>query len=204
MESISQSQELIRKAQGGDRQAFEILVSSSRDAIDRFVRLRVGSHLRNRVEIEDVYQTTIWRALESIDRFQWQGEGSFRRWLQGIAERVILKLARNQRRSPLLYVETERPSEEVSPSRSLIREERFVRFEEALGRLSEDHRRVIMLARIEGLSVPEIAKRMGRSSNAVVHLLSRALGKLKNAFGDTESFHLPPRSIRERGAHDEY
>ena len=53
------------------------------------------------------------------------------------------------------------------------------------------------LARIEGLRIAEIAERMGRSRNAVAHLLSRALAKLKDTFGDTESFHLPACSLDE-------
>ena len=67
MDSISQSQELVRKDQSGDRHAFNALTSDCREAIDRFVRLPVGSHLRDSVQIEDVLQTTLSRALESIE-----------------------------------------------------------------------------------------------------------------------------------------
>ena len=47
--------------------------------------------------------------------------------------------------------------------------------EQAMERLSEDHREVIMLVRIEGLPAAEVAKRMNRSENAIHLLLGRAL-----------------------------
>jgi RNA polymerase sigma factor (sigma-70 family) len=45
-------------------------------------------------------------------------------------------------------------------------------------RLTEDHREVILLMKIEGLSAKEIGERMNRSENAVHLLLSRALKRL--------------------------
>jgi hypothetical protein len=39
---------------------------------------------------------------------------------------------------------------------------------------------------------------MGRSPDAVTHLLLRALDKLRESFGDTESLHLPPRSLEDQ------
>ena len=48
----------------------------------------------------------------------------------------------------------------------------------------------------------EVAKRMNRSRQAVRQMLWRALLKLKAAFGDTESLHLPQRSLKEDGSSD--
>jgi RNA polymerase sigma factor (sigma-70 family) len=50
--------------------------------------------------------------------------------------------------------------------------------EEALERLSEDHREVILMTKIEGLAAKEVGERMGRSENAIHLLLSRALKRL--------------------------
>ena len=196
-------QDLLRRAQDGDQGAFEVLVNESRDEIARYVRLRVGAHLRERVDVEDVLQETFAGALQSVARFDWRGDRSFVRWLQGISEHVILKLANKNRRDPLFYVEADAPSEDVSPSRSMRRGERFDRLEEALNSLSPDHREVIILARLKGLRMAEVAERMNRSPNAAVQLLSRALASLRAAFGDTESLHLPPWNLNEGGGRDE-
>ena len=57
-----------------------------------------------------------------------------------------------------------------------------------------------LLARIDGLSIEEVARRMNRSPNAVSHILLRALRKLRESLGDTESLHLPDRRFaREEG-----
>ena len=58
----------------------------------------------------------------------------------------------------------------VSPSRALRRHERLDRLQEALDSLSPDHRQVIVLARLKGLRIKEIAERMDRSPNAVALL----------------------------------
>ena len=51
------------------------------------------------------------------------------------------------------------------------------------------------MARVEGLKVKEIAVRMNRSEDAVHKLLARALLRLKESFGDTESLNLPNRFL---------
>ena len=64
------------------------------------------------------------------------------------------------------------------PVTAADRKDRLELLEEALTRLSEDHREVVLLTRIEGLTVREVAERMGRTENAVHLLLGRALKRL--------------------------
>ncbi len=87
---------------------------------------------------------------------------------------------------------------ETSPSKNVRRNERFDRLENALNNLSDDHRKVIVLARIERLGINDVARRMNRSANAVKKLLARALLELRQSFGDTESLHLPDRFLETR------
>ena len=75
------------------------------------------------------------------------------------------------------------------------REERFERLEASLEKLSVDHREVILLTRVEGLTFAETAARMGRSPDAVKQLLYRALRELRSTFGETASLHLPDRRL---------
>lgn len=56
--------------------------------------------------------------------------------------------------------------------------------------LSPDYRTVLRLVRMDGLSIKEIAKQMGRSESAVHNLLLRATRQLRQSFGDTESLNL--------------
>ncbi|MBI4601533.1 MAG: sigma-70 family RNA polymerase sigma factor [Planctomycetes bacterium] len=166
------------------------------------MRSLVGAGLRGRLAVEDVVQETFARALRSLPRFRWEGEAAFERWLATIAEHVVLEEARAREKDAALELPPDVPGSAASPSKALRREERMGRLEEALAALSPEHREVILLARIERLSTAEIARRMGRSRDAVKQLLSRALKKLKEAFGGTESFHLPDRPLRTGGPPD--
>ena len=192
------TEDLIAAAQTGESEAQEELVQRHRDALDHHIRLRVGTHLRTRLEIEDVFQETFAKALQSLESFRWQGECSFLRWLKSIAENQILALAKKHGRDQVLLVEKpELPREDDSPAVLVRRGERFDRLRSALDRLDPEYREVIVLARLKGLRLREVAERMHRSPNAVAHLLSRALTQLKETFGDTESFSLPARRLDE-------
>ena len=113
----------------------------------------------------------------------------------GVARNAILRQTRRYLKIEAVEVDEEVPVSRISPSKVMRREERLSRFQEALKSLSPDHRQVITLARIEGVPVNEIANRMNRSPKAVYQLLWRALQKLRESFGDTESLHLPDRNM---------
>ena len=190
--------ELVTAAQSGESAAREALIESCRDELDRHLRLRIGAHLRGTLEVEDVFQETVTAALESLTAFRWNGEGSFLRWLKAVAENRILTLARKKRRTQILFVEWQEPlAGDPSPSNALRRGERFDRLQAALDCLEPDYREVIVLARLKGLRLKDVATRIGRSPNAVAHLLSRALTRLKEVFGDTGSLSLPPQRLHE-------
>ena len=184
-------------AKRGDREAFEALVKLYRDDLDALVQTRLGDRLRQKVEPEDVVQETLLRAFQSLDRFQWQGESSFVRWLKGIGEHVILEVAGERRRKPQLPLEQDPTRDDPTPSKALRETERFQRLQAAFDSLSADHRRVIYLARIEKLRMKEVGSRMDRSVEAVTSLLWRALNELKKTFGETESLRLPDEQLRE-------
>ena len=70
------------------------------------------------------------------------------------------------------------------------RVERHDRLEDSLARLQPDHREVIRLVRLKQLSCRQAGEQMGRSEVATRSLLLRALRRLKQEFGDTESLSL--------------
>lgn len=191
MGAADRSLGFLRKAQSGDREAFQALVGLYRNRVERLIASRLRAHHVKRVEVEDVHQETLLRSYRALPSFEWQGEESFLRWLGGIVENVILEIARRGSRNPVFQIEHDVPGEGPSPSRAMRRVERSERLSGALKSLSPEHREVIVLARIDGLPFEEIAQRMARSPQAVKQLLWRALKKLKEAFGDTESLHLP-------------
>jgi RNA polymerase sigma-70 factor (ECF subfamily) len=200
------TQSTIQRAREGDRGSFDSLVADSRASLEAHVDRRIGRYLRGRVEPEDVLQETYARAWRSIAGFRGKDSSTLLGWLKGIAEHVILDLISRHKRKDIIYVEEtpDSPDREPTPSKGLRREERFSRLQKALDGLSPEQREVITLVRIEGLKIKEAASKMHRTPNAATKLLIRALKKLKDAFGDTESLHLPPRGLAagNRRSHD--
>jgi RNA polymerase sigma-70 factor (ECF subfamily) len=192
---------LVDLAQQGDARAFTQLVESYRARLKALIQARIRARFLRNVDAQDVFQETCLSALESLSRFQWQGEESFLRWLGGIADHQIVDLARSQARRNLEKpLDAALTTDDVGPSKAAERNERFDRLQAALDSLSPDHRKVILLARLEKLPIGEIAQRMNRSPNAVSHLLLRAAQKMKQHMGETESLHLPDRLLNDRGS----
>lgn len=82
--------ELLRKAQAGDRDAFDAMVRQYQERLESLIRSRMGRNLSSDVEAADVLQEVLLRAYGAIERFRWSGDDSFLRWLGAIAENVIL------------------------------------------------------------------------------------------------------------------
>ncbi len=50
---------------------------------------------------------------------------------------------------------------------------------------------------MKGVSLKDVARIMDRSPNAISHLMIRAMRKLKELMGDTESLQLPQRFLKD-------
>ncbi len=198
----------IRQSQGGDRAAFDSLALRFEGEIRDLVARLLGSDLRARVDVEDLCQETFLRAFRTIVQFRGDSEAIFRGWLRTIARHVVEECGRRMRaaranvdRERSLTRSSEGPGDgdpeasTPSPSRLLRREECYERLMRALETLSDAHRRVIVLSRLEGLSMKEVAERMNRSPKAASVLLVRAMLKLRESFGNTESLGLPTRNL---------
>lgn len=187
------TRQLVERARSGDSLAFERLVADHRDALTNAVRARLRQYRMSGIDPDDVVQETFTIAVGKIDGFRWEGSASFLRWLLGISRRIVLASSRRKRPTVDLGRADAVVAPDPSPSRALRREERLERLEHSLSSLSPDHRQVILLSRIDGLTTNEIAARMGRSPAAVKQLLWRALRQLRETFGETESLGLPDR-----------
>jgi len=216
MDSWSKTRALIAAARGGDRNAFDRLVEEFSPAIEAFLHRHAGRKILEKVESEDLLQETFLRAFRSIGRFEGADEGSFLAWLRAIADHVVLDHVRKLRAGDGILekevsldgkrpggngssweIERELSGSEDTPLGRMRRDERFERLKRVMARLKPDHAQVIFLARVRGLPIREVARKMERTPEATSMLLFRALLKLKAEFGETESFHLPDRSLDE-------
>lgn len=110
-------------------------------------------------------------------------------WTSRIAAHIIVDAARREgrqkRRAELVRFKTEsnpqgaEAVDSTTPSRILAGRERVEQVLKRLDALPEDHRQVVLLAKIEGLSMGEIAERLGRSRENAAVLLHRAIQRLR-------------------------
>jgi RNA polymerase sigma-70 factor, ECF subfamily len=199
MDEPTSPRQLVAEAQKGNRSAFDRLVGTYEGRVSQFIASRIKLHLGPRIDLDEIRQETFTRAYESIARFLWQGEDSLFQWLCGIAKHVLMKAAEKSRKNEQIERTLGLRASSPSPSKVLRRDERLARLQRSIDALPLDYRRVIELARMEGLKIEEIAERLGKSRDSVKHLLARALASLRAGFGHTESLHLPDRALRFDG-----
>jgi len=192
---------LVEEAQRGGAKAFEAL-SAMHQTRFRGLVIDLLGRSRPDIAVDDVIQESFLRAFRHIRSFSFRGEDSFLRWLGGIAGNVIHEIEKIRRKEQHFDLAMDRPNDDPSQEMVLRRKERMNRLRDALGGLSPEHRQVLLLSRIEGLSLKEVGRRMGRSHGAVRQLLWRAVQKLKERFGDTESFHLPREPLDDSEGRD--
>ncbi len=192
---------LVNRAKCGDRVSFDTLVERFRprlrDSVRSWSRFQLGPPL----EVEEVLQETFVRAFRSLKNFEWQDDDAFFRWLCGIAKRAMAQAVEDAHRERLRKASSfgNPPISETTQSQALRRDERFERLQHSLEKLRPEYRKVIILSRIKGLTMKEIAEEMGRSPSTVKYFLTCALKELRKHFGETESFHLPNRRLDTEG-----
>ena len=193
--TVETQENLAQKAQKGDKDALGELFAHYRTRLAALVNSRLNARSVRTVETEDIVQETHLRACQAISRFTWQGEDSFLRWLGGIAEHVIVDAIRRNIRTKTTGLDADLAAGGQTASRQFRRGERFDRLRQAIDMLDPDQRTAIILARLKKLPIKVIAEEMQRSPDAVSQLLIRAARRLKELMGETESLHLPDRSI---------
>jgi len=194
------TQELLALAKQGDGFALGQLCDAYGERVRRIVRLRMSPELRSQVDSMDLVQDTLLMAVRDLDDFTCHNDGDFLQWLLSVAENRIhdnVDRFHAQKRDIRRQVSLEKlakhatslerhgglPLATTTPSVVLARREDLDRLEQAMDRIKPEYRKVIMLAKIEGLSHKDIGARLGKSPAAVAMLLSLAIVALSNAFG---------------------
>lgn len=187
----------MRSASRGDPAAIDALLARHLPRLRAFVRLRVGPELRNRESASDIVQSACREVLAHLDRYRYQGEDQFRRWLYTTALRKLANKAeyhraakRDVRRdlaAPSDWSAVAQSYADVAtPSRRMMLQEQVELLEAAFDRLPDDQREVLTLSRIVGLPHAEIAVAMERSEGACRALLHRATAQLGMILADLE------------------
>src|SRR5262245_28540477 len=161
-------------------------------------RAQLPAPLRGQLGSSDLVQQTLLKAHRKRDQFRGHSEAEYRAWLRAILARLLADAARRcgpgqpgrvQSLERALNESSRRlerwlAADESSPSQGLMRQERLLELAEALGRLPEDQRTALELRYLQGLSVAETCRRMGRGTPSVANLLCRGLKALRERLDD--------------------
>ena len=157
-------QQLVQRAQAGDRRAFDLLVLKYQQKVASLI----GRYIREPSEVLDVTQDAFFKAYRALKGFR--GESAFYTWLYRIAVNTVKNhLVAQGRRPPGGDVDAElaeqldlgeRLRETGTPERHALTDEIARTVQDALDALPDDLRTAIVLRELEGMSYEEIANAM--------------------------------------------
>lgn len=176
--------ELVRRAQAGDKEAFEELVRRHQHRVFAVA----GGILRRREDVEDVAQQVFVKAYFSLRRFDQRA--AFSTWLYKITVNECWDLLRKKKVRPLLY-ESDLSEEQAGQFSAAERLESGAQdvsdkleaqqqVENLLQGLDERDRMMLILKEVEGFAIDEIAEILNLNANTVKVRLFRARRRIVN------------------------
>lgn len=159
-------------------------------------RMQLDPGPKGRIDASDIVQQTLMEAYARADQFHGD-ESSLAAWLRQAlvnnlrdAWRALRREKRDVRREQALPEAVERSSAMLqsmltaphsSPSQRAVRNEDLLRLADSLAGLPEFQREAIVLHHLQGCSLSETARSLGKTDAAVAGLLHRGLQKLREA-----------------------
>lgn len=181
----------IRQTLDGDSEAFGLLVQKYQNRLFNGIVLV----MRNRQEAEDVVQEAFVLAYTKLSSFR--GHSAFFTWLYRIAYNLAISRLRRQRSSISLDRQRETigidlSATDVSPSVNLERQEEISQMYQALDRLTEEHRSILVLREMEGMDYEAIAEVLDLPIGTVRSRLHRARDQLREKLIAIEKSQIRP------------
>lgn len=180
--------ELVERAKQGDRKAFHQLVDRFAPRLYQVAAVMTGNY----TDAQDLVQETLLGAYEGLPAFE--GRSSVKTWLTGIMIRqASLQRRRSSRDRKMASLDQPAVPGEVTDLRRGAASSETARTNARLdlmslmSRLSEEHRDVLVLRELEGLSYEEIAQMMGVPRGTIESRLFRARQALKELARLSES-----------------
>jgi RNA polymerase sigma-70 factor (subfamily 1) len=205
MSESHQRQDWIEQARRGSRLALTKVLAAYCPMFTARITLRMGSALRTRMEPEDILQEVCADVFRQIGGFTGAGESDFINWTYTIIESKVIdakRMLQRRKRDVAREVRVQALSRSESywnlleqlcidsgtPSRIVRRDEALDALVVTISGLTESHRQVIQMRFLEGRSVEDAARRLGRSEAAVVALTRRALDALRRQMNELGEF----------------
>ncbi|MEV7847565.1 ECF subfamily RNA polymerase sigma factor, BldN family [Streptomyces cyaneofuscatus] len=173
--------DLVERAQAGEADAFGRLYDQYCDTVYRYIYYRVGG----KATAEDLTSETFLRALRRISTFTWQGR-DFGAWLVTIARNLVADHFKSSRFRLEVTTGEMLDANEVarSPEDSVLESLSNAALLQAVRRLNPQQQECVTLRFLQGLSVAETARVMGKNEGAIKTLQYRAVRTLARLLPD--------------------
>ena len=192
---MEQEMAVIRRAQQGDTEAFEMLLSAYEKPVYNLC-LRMTGNAEDAADLTQEAFLKIWRGLGN-----YKFESSFSTWVYRLTTNVSIDFLRGKKRRQTVSItveeedgaaELEVPDPAPLPEEQLLHREKKAQIASAMNQLDEEARLILTLRILEDLSYEEIARVTGLKDGTVKSRLARARLKLKKIL--TESGNIVPGS----------
>ena len=177
------------------------LLESYRNYLRLLASLEIGQRLQVKVDASDLVQETMLAAHKDFGTFRGTSEAELAAWLRQIMASVFCGTLRKYLGTKKRDIRLERTLQESldrsslllgcgfvdphsSPSQQASRREQSVLLANALAKLPDDYREALVLRHLQGLTFPEIGRRMGRSQDSVEKLWMRGLLRLRQIMAE--------------------
>ena len=192
--------QLIRRAQCGDRDAFAQLLKRFKLPVYHQA-LRMVGHAEDAADLTQEVFLKVWQGLPSF-----QGDSTFSTWLYRLTSNACIDyLRREKRRRGSLSLDDEEwelasqlPDPAPTPQKALEQRELRQALEAGLAQLSDEHRQVLILRELNGLSYEEIAQVLSLSPGTVKSRIARARLSLANFLRKSGNFSDASSSMRTK------
>ena len=173
---------LIRAIQAGDHKAFESLVRRYQNQVANLIYVTMG----NSDDVDDIAQEVFIRVYRSLPRFKF--DASFFSWIYRITKNLCIDEIRKRKIRRVLSLDfltedalekSRKNKEDITPSDSILSDERRQIVQTALQRLKPEHRDILVLREYKDLGYSEIAETLDISLEAVKSRIFRARSELK-------------------------
>ncbi|HUY69854.1 MAG TPA: sigma-70 family RNA polymerase sigma factor [Candidatus Tyrphobacter sp.] len=174
---LEDEQNLVKKLQDGEVQAFDPLYNHYLPKIFRFVLIKVGQ----REEAEDLTHQAFLKAWQKIDQYEPKGY-SFGSWLYRIARNTVYDYYRKPgRETNKVDLETLDQISVLDENQELALDQKMELAEivSALKKIKEIEKETLILRFVDDLSLKETAQVLGKSEGAVKLIQYRAVKNLK-------------------------
>ena len=201
--NTSETQELLAGAGQGQAAAVNELLDRHREALRNMVQARLDQKLARRVDASDVVQDVLLEASQRLADYIRDPKLPFGLWLRQMAHDRIIDLHRRHRvaRRRSLDREQQLPAArgdksslelmaqlrdpELTPAAATLRKELHERFVEAIDRLEDEDREILVMRHFEQLTNSQAADLLGLSQPAAGMRHLRALRRLREVLGAT-------------------